>query len=223
MKKRNYSTREEAYGDWVKATWPPYDERKNWWRSLSTEARQEFLKLVDAKRIEFGMLEPTWVGEPITDPQARAFAITGLDQKDLPPGAQKDWTINPYNNSGELSLLNFSHPHWRDYYMNSEEGVHKLLVGLGAIIAAPFVLLSAIYSGWFTAVLGLICIAVGGGAAYGAALFLTWLCWLPAAQTSGFYETLPYAEVLVLFVSLPLAWKVGIIGTIWYFNKNPIK
>jgi hypothetical protein len=26
-----------------------------------------------------------------------------------------------------------------------------------------------------------------------------------------------------LFVSLPLAWKVGIIGAIWYFNKNPIK
>ena len=50
-----------------------------------------------------------------------------------------------------------------------------------------------------------------------------WLVWLPAAQTSGFYEMLPYAEILVIFVSLPLAWKAGIIGTAWYFNKHPIE
>ena len=97
------------------------------------------------------------------------------------------------------------------------------MVGLGAITAAPFVLLSAIYSGWFTAVLGLICIAVGGGAAYGAALFLAWLLWLLGDQTTKFYDILPFMEAAALFVSLPLAWKVGIIGSIWYFNKNPIK
>jgi hypothetical protein len=107
--------------------------------------------------------------------------------------------------------------------MTYEEGAHKLLFSLDVIVAVPFLLLSAIYSGWFTAVLGLICLAVGGGPTYGAALLPAWLLWLPGDQTAKCYDILPFVEGLVLFVSLPLTWKAGIIGTAWYFNKNPIK
>jgi hypothetical protein len=65
-----------------------------------------------------------------------------------------------------------------------------------------------------------ICIVAGGDAAYGAALVLTWLFWLLGDQSTRFYDVLPFVEALVLFVSLPLAWKVGIIGSAFVLQQK---
>ena len=51
----------------------------------------------------------------------------------------------------------------------------------------------------------------------------SWLFWLLGDQSTTFYDVLPFVEAFVLFISLPLTWKAGIVGSVLYLNKNPIK